>query len=181
MQRRKNVIIIIGVLLLIIFAVLAYSFIGNSKNDSDLKLIKNGNSISYEVTQKDGEYTLINSKNLLTDYSIDFISSKDNQIPLDVSYVATFSVVDNNSNGVKSEINLKLEDTDYGFGSSDDLDKKYGAFVPYNKIKNGAVGVFIFSDNEATVESVKKDPINAKEKVTKDDYLLEQSILTKKK
>ena len=61
---------------------------------------------------------------------------------------------------------MSVSDTKYGemdaYKSSRSFDKTFCAFVPYNQSKNGAVGVFIFSDQEQTIEAVKKDPEKAK-------------------
>ncbi|MHC9000894.1 hypothetical protein [Enterococcus bulliens] len=131
----------------------------STKTEPEFTVTKEKDQTIYTITQKEDEYIEIESKDLRANTSTDEMSTKNSQVPSTITYTVTFSVAQKEGKAT-SEVKMSVSDTKYGemdaYKSSRSFDKTFCAFVPYNQSKNGAVGVFIFSDQEQTIEAVKK-------------------------
>ncbi|EOT46940.1 MULTISPECIES: hypothetical protein [Enterococcus] len=182
---NKKFLFIGGFFLLIVAGVSLITFYPmQSMQSNAIEMHQENEKTVYTITQKEGQYITIQSKDLRTNTSEEELSTRSSQLLATITYKATFGDVKKEGK-VASEIRLSVSDTKYGeldsYGGSRSFDTEYCAFVPYTQYKNKAVGVFVFSNRQQTIEAVKKDPEKAKDKISQEDVLLEQIIELKER
>lgn len=174
-MKRKKWYWIASLLLAVSIIVLTTSlYLQRRATAEEGAITKEGNlGTSYQVRQNAGETITITSKNLATGNITEMVSTKDMPNTIDLSYQAAFWIAE-------KSLHTKLLETttqQLSVSTMTSFEETYAAFIPYETIVDGRIGVFVKTNDQKIFSALQKKPSQAADYADGKTILLEQAIV----
>lgn len=170
MRYRKGL-WLTGILVVMIIASLSYTLLHHEDEVSTIAY-SDGH---YTIMAKANDTIKLDSNNLVSHVHKEEILTKTMKLPKNTPLQLKFGYSDQNYTiTVTTETKQPFSQT-----TTIPTTKTYNAYIPYDEIENGKIGLFIGTDDQTDLDTIQNDPYDLKKLKDKQAVLLEQSILFK--